>query len=98
MQLEITTQMKSEREVLYDITYMWHLKYVTMNLSIKQKQTHRHRELTCDCQGRAGGSGMDWEFEVDRCKLLHLEWISNEVLLYSIGNCTQSLGVEHDRR
>ena len=26
------------------------------------------------------GSGMDWEFEVGRCKLLHLEWISNEVL------------------
>ena len=26
-------------------------------------------------------SGMDWEFGVSRCKLLHLEWISNEILL-----------------
>ena len=41
---------------------------------------------------------MDWEFGISRCKLLHFEWISNEVLLYSIGNYIQSLGLEHDRR
>ena len=29
---------------------------------------------------------MDWEFGVGRCKLLHLEWINNKVLLYSTGN------------
>ena len=29
---------------------------------------------------------MDCEFGVNRCKLLHLEWISNDVLLYSTGN------------
>ena len=34
---------------------------------------------------------MDGEFGVNRCKLLHLEWISNEVLLYSTG-------IEHDGR
>ena len=27
-----------------------------------------------------GRSGMDWEFEVNRFKLLPLEWISNEIL------------------
>ena len=32
------------------------------------------------------GSGRDWEFGVNRCKLLHLEWISNEILLYSTGD------------
>ena len=42
-------------------------------------------------------SGMDWEFEVGRCKLLHLEWLRNEVLLYSTGNYIQSLVIEHDR-
>ena len=57
-----------------------------MNLSTKQKQIHGHREQTCGCQGGWGGSGMDGEFEVGRCKLLNLEWISNEVPLYSIGN------------
>ena len=37
-------------------------------------------------KGEGGGSGMDRQFVVGRCKLLHLEWISNEVLLYSKGN------------
>ena len=39
-------------------------------------------------------NGMDWEFGVGRCKLVHLEWISNEVLLYSIGNYIQFLGTD----
>ena len=66
------------------------------NLSTEQKQTHRHREQTCSCQG--GGSGMDWEVGGSRCKQLHLEWISNEVLLYSPGNYIQSPGKDHDRK
>lgn len=41
---------------------------------------------------------MDGEFGVDRCKLLHLEWIRNGVLLYSTGRNVQSLGAEHDVR
>ena len=56
-----------------------------MNLSIEKKHTHGHGEQTCGCQGGQGGSGMAWEFGVSRCKLLYLEWISNEVLLYSTG-------------
>ena len=43
-------------------------------------------------------NGMDWEFGVSRCKLLHLEWISTEVLPYSTGNSIQSLEREHDGR
>ena len=27
-----------------------------------------------------------WESGVNKCKLLYLEWISNEILLYSKGN------------
>ena len=49
-------------------------------------------------KGEGGGSEMDWEFEVSRCNLLHLEWISNEVLLYSTENYIQSLGIDHDER
>ena len=41
-----------------------------------------------------GGSGMEEEFGISRCKVLHLEWISNEVLLYSAGNYIQSLGID----
>ena len=64
-----------------------------MNLFMKQKQTHRHREQTCGCQG---GGGMDWEFRVSRCKVLHIEWINNKVLLYSTGNYIQYPGINHN--
>ena len=67
-----------------------------MNLPTKQKQTQGHREQTCGCQGGWGREWDGWEFGVGRCKLLHLEWISNEVLLYSTENYIQSLGIEHD--
>ena len=56
-----------------------------INLSTEKKQTHGQGEQTCGCQGW-GGNGMDWEFRISRCKLLHLEWIRNEILLYSTGN------------
>ena len=66
--------------------------------------TLAHREQTCGCQGlargRVGGRcrGMEGEFGLGRCKLFHLGWISNEVLLYSTGSYIQSLGTEHDGR
>ena len=66
-----------------------------MNISMKQKQTHRHREQTCGCQGNQGG-GMDWEFGVSRCKLLHIEWIENKVLLYNTGNYIQYPVIKHN--
>ena len=50
------------------------------------KENHGLREQTCGCSGGAGGSGMDGELGVNRYKLLPLEWISNEILLCSIGN------------
>ena len=57
-----------------------------MSLSTKKKQTHGLRDQTCGCQGGGRESGMHWKFGVNRCKLLHLEWISNEILLCSTGN------------
>ena len=41
---------------------------------------------------------MDGEFGVGRCKLLHLEWINYEVLLYHTRSYVPSLRLEHDRR
>ena len=68
-----------------------------MNLFTEQKQIHRHREQTCGCQGgRREERGMDSEFGVGRCKLLHLEWINNKVLMYSTGNYTQYPVVNHN--
>ena len=40
-------------------------------------------------QGEDGGRGMEGEFGISRCKLLHIEWINNKVLLYSTGNYIQ---------
>ena len=63
-----------------------------MTLSTKQKQTHRKQ--TCGFQG--GGSGMDFEFGGNRCKLLHLDWIDNNILLYGTGNYIESPGIDCD--
>ena len=49
-----------------------------MDLST-EKETHGLGEQTCGCQGEGKGSGMEWEYGVNRSKLLDLEWISNEI-------------------
>ena len=69
-----------------------------MNLSTEQKQTHRHGEQICGCQAGGGREGWRGQCGVGRCKLLHLKWISNEVLPYSTRNYIQSLGTGHDVR
>ena len=45
-----------ERQISYDITYMWNLnkKMIQMNLFTKQKQTHRQRKQTYGYQRRKG--------------------------------------------
>ena len=62
-----------------------------MNLPTEQKQTHRRGEQTCGCRGGGGGSGMDWEFGVNQCKLLPLEWISNEIHCIALGTLSNHL-------
>ena len=61
MQLEIILlgEVKSDRarQVSYDITYMWNLKYGTNEL-IYKTETHRHREQTYSCQG---GGQREWK-------------------------------------
>ena len=92
-----TKRNKSERErkVPYDITYIWNLICGT-NEPFHRKENHGHGEQTCGCLEEGGGSGTYWEFGVSRCKLLPLEWISTEILLYSTGNYVWSLVMEHD--
>ena len=84
-----------ERQIPNEITYIWYLIYST-NEPFPRKETHGLGEQTCGCQVGGRGSGMDWEFGVNRCKLLPLEWISNEILLCSTGNYIWSLMMEHD--
>ena len=72
MELEILILSKSEKErqIPYDITYIWNLICGT-NEPFHRKENHGHGEQTCGCQG--GRSGVDWELGVNRCRLLPLE-------------------------
>ena len=82
-----------------------------MNLSTKQKQTHRCGGQTVVSERE--GEGVEWTGSLGLVEnnkgwkgceekgtllLLQLERISNEVPLYSTGNCIQSLVMEHDGR
>ena len=71
-----------------------------MNLSTEQKQrlTDMENRLVVAKVGVGGGSGRDWEFGISIYKLLRLEWMGIEILLYRTGNCVQSLGIEYDGR
>ena len=83
---------KSERDKYHMISHlepkMWQ-KWTCL-------QTHIYGEQTCGCQRGVGRNGIHCKFGVSRCKLLHLEWIRNEVLLNGVGNYIQSLLLECD--
>ena len=55
-----------------------------MNLSTEKKIMDLENRFVV--AGGGGGSEVDGELGVNRCKLLPLEWISNEILLCSTGN------------
>ena len=95
--LEILTlsEVSRKEKGKYRITYSWNLIYST-NEPFHKKEMHGLGKQTCGCQGGDGGNGMDWESGVNRCKLSHLEWISNEILLYSTRNYIYSLVMEHN--
>ena len=78
---------QKEKDKYHMISLISGISYMAqMNLSTEKKQSHGCGEQICPFQEGRGRSGRDWEFGVNRCKLLHLEWISNESLLYSTGN------------
>ena len=39
---------------------------------------------------------MEWEVGISKCKFLYIEWINNEVLLYSTGNYMQYPVINHN--
>ena len=60
----ITVGEGNQRQISYDITYTWNLKYDTKGLIYKQKQIHRFRKQTKDYQRRKGwrrGALGDWD-------------------------------------
>ena len=66
-----------------------------MNLSTEQKQKIYRRVLWLS-RGKGGWGETDWEFSINRCKLLYTEWINNKALLYSTGNYIQYPVLNHN--
>ena len=44
-------KLERERQISYDIIYMWNLKYDTNELNLNELLYVRRREQTCSCQG-----------------------------------------------
>ena len=65
---------------------MWHLRYDTNEPIYKTETDSQTWRIDLWLPKWGGGSGMGWEFEVSKYKLLHIEWISSEALLYGTGN------------
>ena len=43
---------QKKKQIPYDITYIWNIKYDINELIYKTEKAHRYAEQTCDCQGR----------------------------------------------
>ena len=72
----------------YDTPYMWNLKKNDTNelsLQNRNRVTDFQNEGAYDCQGWEGWKGrIVREFGMDVYTLLHLKWITNKDLLYSL--------------
>ena len=86
-----------KRQIPYDITYMWNLKYDTKE-PIYEAETDlekKRADLWLPRESMDGGR-KDWEYRNNRCKLLYLEWINSKVLPYSTGNYVQYPVINHN--
>ena len=76
---------QKEKDKRHMISLMSGIEYMAQRkLSTGKRLMDLENGLEVAKGGR--GSGMDGEFGVNRCRLLPLEWISNEILLGSTGN------------
>lgn len=82
---------QKEKDTYHMLSFTCGISNITqMNLPAEQKQTKTQRTDLWLRRGREGERGeRDWEFGISRCKLLYIEWINNNVLLYSTGNHIQ---------
>ena len=92
LEMIILIQLDRERQISYDIAYMWHLKKKDGNEFIYKveidSQTYR-KNLVVTSGRRVTWGGIDCEFGIDINTLLYLKWITNKDLLYSTGNAAE---------
>ena len=71
---------------------MWNLKYDVNEFPQSRNRCTDIQNRLVVAKGRGRGMvgrGMDWEYGIGRCKLLHSKWINNKGLMYSTGNSSQ---------
>ena len=49
-------------------------------------------------KGEWARGGLDWEFGVNKYKLLYIGWINNKILLYSTENSIQYPVINHNEK
>ena len=76
---------KPDREISYDILYMWNLKRKDKWTYLQNRKTHRLRKQTHGCWLEE----MVKDFGKLKYTLLYLKWITNKSLLYTTWNSTQ---------
>ena len=76
--LEITIQVR-QRQISYDITYMWNLKKKKKNIFTKQKQIPRHGKQTYGYQRGNMGRGINQEFGLNRYTPLYVNQMAKEL-------------------
>ena len=95
---EVSQKEKDKRKT----NTIWYLLYVQSKTWHKWSYLQNRNRLTnienrlVVAKGEWGERGMNWEFGVSRCKLLHTAWISDKVLLYSTGNYIQYPVTNHN--
>ena len=72
-----------------------HIENSVSHNQIPKWNTDAEIRLTLPRQGGGRRRGIDWGFEVGRCKLLRLEWI-NKFLQYSTGKYIYFPGIKHN--
>ena len=84
-------EQKTSNSASDDIS-QFHSSFIIKKDIKHKKDRNRHRLPS----GKGGGGQMDWGFGISRCQLLHMEWINNKVLLYSIRNYMQYPMIKHN--
>ena len=80
--------------MLYGIICRWDLKFDTNELTCETEATDTESRFVV-ATGKGEREGMDWEFGISRCKLLHIKWVGNRVLLYNTGTYVQNSVISH---
>ena len=70
-------KLNQTKTILYDITYMWNLKYDTNEVTYLQKRNKAWEHSGCGIGGE-----MAWKFGISSYKVCYSEWI-HKVLPYS---------------